>query len=67
MRVVGEFILDLFNPIGREDILSWNQMELPDMAWENHQLKIYFYPYRLILNSSKSPISLTAKHNKLTT
>ena len=23
-------------------------MELPDMGWENHQLKIYSYPYSLI-------------------
>ena len=32
----------------------------------NHQLKIYFYRYLLILNKPKSPTSLTAKPNRLT-
>ena len=40
-------------------------MELPDMAWENHQLKIYFYLYLLILNSSKSPTFLNHKTKRI--
>ena len=36
-------------------------MELPDTAWENHQLKICSYPYLLIPNNSKSPNFLDRK------